>query len=630
MRIAKTVALLTTLLMVSTVPAPAQDFLGILQGLAGKYVITWSDFDGRKADIETAIAQASLAGKLTPAQQTAFRAELTKINTDATAARADGRRMSITESVTFSNQIAALSANVQQAIGQTVGALPDVDALQLQLGSRIDTQLAAGNMTATAATNFKSELRQIASIEAAYKRDTGALTPRQIEILSESLNKLKVDIDQQVQIGSSAIPVLNDRRLSIETKLNTAVTNGRLSNAEAETLRSDLARIASEQSSYQAAGGGTLTGAQVLRIAQGLDQIDSRVDLRVGGGLGGGNVGGGNYGGGNYGGGNYGGGNYGGGGGGRGSRDITEVDTLHRQLTNRINKLLSSGKLSAVNAAEVTGQLDDIMRRKETIEDSGATRPGQIRRMVNDLDKVSTTIDNFLVVGSTGGNPPGDDPDVGTGAGGTVNTGGGFNVGNLPVVNAKSFNDTRGFWGEQYVTELASRNVIGGFPDGTFKPNDGITRAEFAAIAAKALHLQPVGGASNFNDVPSTHWAAGVIGAASNAGLITGFPDGSFKPAERITRAQALVILSKALRGASANTSALQAYSDRAAVPAWAEPSIAQAANAHIIVSFPDANQIRPNALATRGDVAGLMYQTLAVLGANLPPLKIGVKTSGS
>jgi len=189
-----------------------------------------------------------------------------------------------------------------------------------------------------------------------------------------------------------------------------------------------------------------------------------------------------------------------------------------------------------------------------------------------------------------------------------------------------NFSDTRGNWAEQYISTLADRSIIGGFPDGSFKPSADITRAQFAAIAVRAFNLPPSNNNSSFTDVRSNYWASPAISAVSNSGLVTGFPDGTFRPEERITRAQALVILAKALGNKfSPNASKLERFSDRQAVPDWARESISKAASAGIIVNFPDARQISPNNLASRGEVAALTYQTLFRLGnSNLPPLSIG------
>jgi hypothetical protein len=194
------------------------------------------------------------------------------------------------------------------------------------------------------------------------------------------------------------------------------------------------------------------------------------------------------------------------------------------------------------------------------------------------------------------------------------------------LAQTTTLTDLQGYWGQAYVEALAQRNYIGGFPDGTFRPNTFITRAQFAAIAAKALNLPAAGNSRIFVDVPSNFWAAGAIAAVSNAGLVGGFPDGTFRPDDRITRAQALVILTKALRTSNPDPAGLNRYGDLAAVPEWARDSIARAANAGIIVNFPSATLIEPNRVSTRGEVAALMYQTLYQLGiGSLPPLSIGL-----
>jgi S-layer homology domain len=195
-----------------------------------------------------------------------------------------------------------------------------------------------------------------------------------------------------------------------------------------------------------------------------------------------------------------------------------------------------------------------------------------------------------------------------------------------------NFGDVRGYWGEEYVTTLANLNVIGGFPDGSFKPNADITRAQFAAIAVKAFNLPSSNNTRSFVDVRSNYWAASAISAVSNSGLVTGFPDGTFRPEDRITRAQALVILAKALGNrATPNANQLDRYTDRQAVPEWATESVSKAANARIIVNFPENNRIAPNNLATRGEVAALMYQTLFRIGdRNLNPLTIGTLDNSS
>jgi len=654
MKRAHTVSLLAALYLVSAVPAQSQDVFSFIQNMSGKYAMTWSDLESRRSQLEVEINSAASTSKINAAQATDFRTELATITQQINAAKVDGRRLGISQSISLSNKINVLAGALGGAIEHKVASLPDINALQLQLNTQIDTAVAAGQISAATATTLKAEMQQIAVIEAAYRADTGSnLTPRQIELLSGKLATAKANIDQQVRIGQSAIPALNDRRTAIETKIQSAFTTGRISAGEAENLKSDLARIAAQQATFQS-GSGVLTGTQVYQLAQSLDQVDDRITARMSSTP-------------------------------NPSPTVStvEVDRLREQIANRINQLVASGRITNAEASVADHDLDQIASLSTAYKTSaGGIRPHQVDRLLSDLSGINTRLDTQLATsGNFGGNRGGgyrdggnrgggnrgggyrdggnrggdnrggdsrggdnrggdnrggdnrddnnDDNLVTNNSGATVTTGGGFNVSNLPVINAKNFADVRGYWGEPYVNELASRNVIGGFPNGSFAPNDEITRAQFAAIVIKALNLQPSSGGRVFTDVPSSHWAAGAIAAASNAGLIGGFPDGTFKPADNITRAQALVILSKTLRNPDSSTRGLQAYTDRSAVPTWAEANVAQAANAKIIVNFPDASQIRPNALATRGEVAGLMYQTLNSIGANLPQMRIGVNASG-
>lgn len=193
------------------------------------------------------------------------------------------------------------------------------------------------------------------------------------------------------------------------------------------------------------------------------------------------------------------------------------------------------------------------------------------------------------------------------------------------IAVAAPLRDIASFWARPYIETLAERQFVEGFPDGTFRPDAPITRAQFAAMALKAFDLPGGGERPDFRDVDRNYWAASAIAAVSKSGLVAGFPDGTFHPEENITRAQALVILSRVLGTNRPDAAAtLQRYADAQEVPEWARSAIATAADAGILVNYPDSTVIEPNSLATRGAVAALFYQTLARSGQSLPPLEIG------
>lgn len=625
MKRAHTVALVAALYLASNTPAYSQDIFGFIQNIAGRYALSWTDLEARRTQMETEINTAVAGGKISAAQANDFRTELARITTEINTAKATGKRLGVTQSINFSNQINLLANSLGEAIQNKISTLPDVDAMQAQLKTQIDTALQAGQISAATATELKDDLNRIATMEAAYKVDTGAtLTPRQLELLGERLNVVKGKVDQQIKIGQSAIPALNERRNAIDTKITQAVGAGKMTAGEAATFRTELTSIAAQQTSFQGSSGGVLTGSQVLALAQKLDQLDDQISVRLGTFSPGGPVAG---------------------------ADTTDLDALRARIGARINQLVASGMLRNAAAAELLHDLDQVSTLEQAYQAAvGGITVAQVTKLRGDLRDLNARIDERVAVrGDVSTGPiatlPGGSPTAGGGGwrgggrrgGGRPGRGGSGGAGGadadvntrieLPVIGQRSFTDVKGYWGEPYVLELASRDVIGGFPNGTFAPNDDITRAQFAAIVVKALQLPAATSGKVFTDVPANHWAAGAIATASNAGLIGGFPDGTFKPSDKITRAQALVILSKAL-GDAAPTSgnALQRYTDSNAVPSWAQQAIETAANANIIVSFPDASTVRPNETATRGEVAGLMYQTLSALGANLPKVSIGLR----
>lgn len=107
------------------------------------------------------------------------------------------------------------------------------------------------------------------------------------------------------------------------------------------------------------------------------------------------------------------------------------------------------------------------------------------------------------------------------------------------------FSDVKqGDWFTESIMKLTSKDIIKGYPDGTFKPNNSITRAEFAAIASKYINDKKLA-TESFVDVPSNHWARDVILQVKAQGWITGYSDGTFKPDAPITRAEAVSIVNR-------------------------------------------------------------------------------------
>jgi parallel beta-helix repeat protein len=175
------------------------------------------------------------------------------------------------------------------------------------------------------------------------------------------------------------------------------------------------------------------------------------------------------------------------------------------------------------------------------------------------------------------------------------------------------------YWARSYIEALASQNIIAGFPDGTFRPNEPVTRAQFATIVTKALNPANKRAAINFKDVPSNFWAAAAIRSAYQGQFVSGYPDGTFKPQQQIPRVQALVALANGLGLTATSQNVLSFYSDAAQIPNYATGPVAAATSRQLVVNYPTVKQLEPNRQATRAEVAAFVYQALVNAGRAQP-----------
>lgn len=177
--------------------------------------------------------------------------------------------------------------------------------------------------------------------------------------------------------------------------------------------------------------------------------------------------------------------------------------------------------------------------------------------------------------------------------------------------------DIQGHWAQRCIQSLAQRNIINGYPDGSFRPNAPVNRAEFATLVGNAFPNAERDGfrpARSFNDVRSGFWAENAIRTASQTGFLSGYPDGSFRPSENIPRVQVLVSLGNGLNynpTGSVNAVLDQTYSDGATIPSYARNTIAAATENQLVVNYPNVRQLRPNQQATRAEVAAFLCQAL-------------------
>ncbi|EKQ70834.1 hypothetical protein OsccyDRAFT_1139 [Leptolyngbyaceae cyanobacterium JSC-12] len=183
------------------------------------------------------------------------------------------------------------------------------------------------------------------------------------------------------------------------------------------------------------------------------------------------------------------------------------------------------------------------------------------------------------------------------------------------MVASARFLDVRTHWARSFIEGLAQRNIIRGFPDGTFRPERGVTRAEFAVILQTAFPRTGTRPYVPFVDVPASFWAASAIRWAYETGFLSGFPGQQFRPNDSIPRSHTLVSLVGGLGLTTTETVPLpDMYEDAAQIPTWASSAIATATANQIVVNYPALRRLRPTQPTTRAEVSAFVYQCLVAL----------------
>ena len=152
---------------------------------------------------------------------------------------------------------------------------------------------------------------------------------------------------------------------------------------------------------------------------------------------------------------------------------------------------------------------------------------------------------------------------------------------------------SRGQWFNHAISTLSSMGIVKGNPDGTFAPDAPITRAEFAAIAAR-FDDKDTNTTSNFSDIAS-HWAKDEIGIAANKGWINGYPDSTFRPDQYITRAEAMTLVNRVLNRLPEKSEDLLddmiKWPDNADASVWYYLAVQEATNSHDYSDKSDADK---------------------------------------
>lgn len=180
----------------------------------------------------------------------------------------------------------------------------------------------------------------------------------------------------------------------------------------------------------------------------------------------------------------------------------------------------------------------------------------------------------------------------------------------LKEESEKSFTDISGHWAESSIQFMLREGIISGMDDGTFAPDKNVTRAEFAAILAKALNLDEKS-ENLYSDVEDGSWYAPAVLECTGAKLIVG-DDGKFRPNEYLTREEMAVIVSRAEKymGLQSDRKSTGYFSDENYISGWAKDAVLEIAGSGIINGYEDGT-FRPKENTTRAHAAVVICRLL-------------------
>jgi len=197
-----------------------------------------------------------------------------------------------------------------------------------------------------------------------------------------------------------------------------------------------------------------------------------------------------------------------------------------------------------------------------------------------------------------------------------------FGQGGRPVITIGLWHITDvpdDLWAQPFIEGLLQKRVISGYPNDTFRPEQAVTRAEFAAMVNAAMVEDVPQTTLEFEDVSSDFWGTPAIRNTITAGFFTGYPQGTFRPNQPLLRTHAFAALSKGLELSiepteGTTTQVLSIYEDAAQIPEYAREAIAAATVANLVIHEPSTAQFNPNQPMTRAEAAAAVYQTLVYL----------------
>jgi hypothetical protein len=186
-------------------------------------------------------------------------------------------------------------------------------------------------------------------------------------------------------------------------------------------------------------------------------------------------------------------------------------------------------------------------------------------------------------------------------------------------------------WAKDFISELAEKEIVKGY-QGRFRPNDPVTRGELAGMLSLAFPKPKIRDAVDFKDVKPDQWVHSYIQDAYERGFLELEPGNVANPDKKVSRLDVLVALARGLNYAPTGSpqKVLQVYRDGAEIPRNLRNLVAAATERGLVVNYPNIKLLKPNQVASRAEVAALIYQGMVstgqAIGVSSPYLVVGQK----
>lgn len=187
-----------------------------------------------------------------------------------------------------------------------------------------------------------------------------------------------------------------------------------------------------------------------------------------------------------------------------------------------------------------------------------------------------------------------------------------------PTTVSTGFSDVpSGYWASPFIVVMVERRIMHGFPDNTFRPEQRVSRAEFADMLQRAFDRSKTRSSLDFKDLPTGDKATHPINQAVQMEFMKGYPGQVFRPDQSISKAESLVALTNGLKltNSSSPEQVLSFYQDAGQIPRYAIDEVAAATTAGLVVNHPEPKILAPQRLITRAEAAALIDQGLVKSG---------------